>query len=188
MKKVFLISSWDTSARSFFNGWMLPVLNPEEADLFVFSGGTDVNPAMYGEQRHWKTQDPDNFRDEEEKEFFNLAKKRGIPMFGICRGMQFFNVMQGGKLIQHMDKGGHYGQRNMHIGDGIYLPSTCCHHQAIVPTSDCSVLATSEDGTPEAAWWGNSRALGIQGHPEWRKSPRFVQYATRLVKAYCLGE
>ena len=72
-------------------------------DLVCFTGGTDVNPAMYGQNRHPYTHSPDIGRDQFEQDLYRNCQKRDIPMVGICRGAQFLTVMNGGKLFQHVN-------------------------------------------------------------------------------------
>src|SRR3546814_5523779 len=80
---------------------------PEEADLVVFVGGADVDPALYGAERH-QTTFPDTDQDQRDMELFKTCYENGIPMLGVCRGAQFLNVMHGGKLYQDVDN---------HVGD-----------------------------------------------------------------------
>jgi hypothetical protein len=74
----------------------------------MFTGGTDVNPALYGEPAHPKTQAPDNERDKGEKLVFQESVSLGRRMIGICRGAQFLCVMAGGKLVQHQENSGRH--------------------------------------------------------------------------------
>jgi putative glutamine amidotransferase len=77
-------------------------------DGLLISGGTDLAPMLYG--------DPDNGsgsvdrdRDELELAAYQAADRRGLPILGICRGLQAMNVFGGGRLVQHVD--GHSGPR-----------------------------------------------------------------------------
>ena len=56
------------------------------ADLIMFTGGEDVTPALYEEERGSYTHSSLK-RDEYEAQFFNMAIKNNIPMIGICRGL-----------------------------------------------------------------------------------------------------
>lgn len=78
------------------------------ADLLCFTGGEDVNPALYGEPCHPYT-GFNKQRDAVEKQIFHHAIHEGIPCVGICRGGQFLNVMHGGKLWQHVHGHGLHG-------------------------------------------------------------------------------
>ena len=71
-------------------------------DVLVLTGGGNVNPARYGEEcRCGKLFCA---RDEFEVALIEAAKRRGIPMLGICRGLQMLNVAFGGSLYQNLVK------------------------------------------------------------------------------------
>lgn len=74
----------------------------EEDQVLLFEGGTDVNPSIYGEAKGKWTQESDDPRDKHEIKIIEEAKKKGIPMIGVCRGAQLLCVMNGGSLIQHV--------------------------------------------------------------------------------------
>lgn len=125
-------------------------LHPEEtvtrktlnkSDLVVFTGGEDVNPQMYGEEKHISTM-CNPYRDEIEAEIFHSTLSLKKPMVGICRGAQFLTVMNGGKLVQnvnnHASSAGHYIEG---VLPGISSNSkrrykfqvTSTHHQMMYP-------------------------------------------------------
>src|SRR5580700_9339093 len=62
----------------------------------VLSGGTDVDPALYGEVPAPETETPDRERDVYESELLLTALARDLPVLAICRGLQLFNVVRGG--------------------------------------------------------------------------------------------
>lgn len=75
-------------------------------DGLLLTGGADIDPARYGEPRAGAARgEPD--RDELEARSFEAADRRGLPILGICRGLQAMNVFSGGRLLQHVD--GHAG-------------------------------------------------------------------------------
>jgi putative glutamine amidotransferase len=72
-----------------------------ELDGLLLTGGGDIDPMLYGEVidgsgvPHWP-------RDHVETAQLHLARERQLPVFGICRGVQFLNVALGGSLIQDL--------------------------------------------------------------------------------------
>jgi putative glutamine amidotransferase len=70
-----------------------------EMDGLLLSGGSDVDPALYGETPNGAT-DLDRPRDDMELEAWRVAGRREIPVLGICRGFQAINVFMGGGVIQ----------------------------------------------------------------------------------------
>ncbi len=66
----------------------------------LLSGGEDVAPMRYGEQPHPSVVDVDPARDEFEIGLINEARRRNLPIFAICRGIQILNVACGGTLVQ----------------------------------------------------------------------------------------
>lgn len=84
-----------------------PTADPEQArhylaecDGFLFPGGADIAPALYGQKRRPECGKPDRIRDGFERLFLRAALKTGKPVLCICRGMQLLNVVQGGTLLQ----------------------------------------------------------------------------------------
>lgn len=111
---------WDDEKESF---WMLPgyfdgirqagglpvmlplTEDPEEigqyvemCDGFLFPGGYDVTPEIYGDVIRADNVKCCKRRDQMEKKVFEMAADRGKSMLGICRGIQFFNAVLGGTL------------------------------------------------------------------------------------------
>jgi len=79
-------------------------MKPAEAigqiDGLLLTGGGDVAPARYGEAPHPSVVDVDLVRDEFEIALIAEARKRKMPIFAICRGVQVLNVACGGTLVQ----------------------------------------------------------------------------------------
>ncbi len=169
---------------------------PADIALVVFSGGHDVSPALYGENRGRYTQ-PSAARDEYETEMFDLARAANIPLVGICRGSQFLCVKAGGRLVQ--DLRGHNGNHTIRTADGRLIVCNSSHHQMQLPPADAEVLAWAEprlsthylngDNQPfdverevEVVHYPAIRAVGIQYHPEWLPSTDpCVLYALEVV-------
>lgn len=72
----------------------------EVIDGLLLTGGGDIVSLRYGEEPHPSSRYQDPVRDEMEFELLRLAIERGIPVLGICRGLQVINVGLGGTLIQ----------------------------------------------------------------------------------------
>ena len=87
-----------------------PQAQPERAaevvldglDGLILTGGLDVQPELYGAERHPTTDPARPDRDAWELALLAGAQRRGMPVFGICRGLQLINVALGGTLHQHL--------------------------------------------------------------------------------------
>lgn len=156
----------------------------KNADLVMFTGGADVHPVFYNGV-HNGTSFVDKGRDDEEADIFKQCVKYGIKMTGICRGIQFLNVMCGGKMYQHIN---HHGG----ILHNVYFPATAktvkvssTHHQLVMLPEDALPMAwthphamsdvyigpnADEIEAPvyeiEAAVYPKYKAFGVQFHPE----------------------
>lgn len=190
----------DRSEQVAFGNWLSrsnchKASDPDVADVVIFTGGDDVDPALYGKDRHPQTF-IDSGRDKREMELYLYCLENGIPMMGVCRGAQFLHVMNGGKLYQHVD--GHNGKHSIYdtINHERIFPVSSVHHQMCKyePDSGMLVLAdalnsqerwlddkekeTGRIQDVEAFWYRDSVCLGFQGHPE------YSGYATYSV--WCL--
>lgn len=111
----------------------------DDADIVVFTGGADVHPALYGERRH-ATTTTSGVRDNRDIIAWNACRQDQLKV-GICRGAQFLNVMNGGKLYQNVTNHAIHGMHWMYaVGNqkGILVTST--HHQMMIPSAKASVL------------------------------------------------
>jgi putative glutamine amidotransferase len=71
-----------------------------ELDGVVLTGGGDINPVLYGEERHPTVYDAEPGRDEFEIDLVRRAMEADLPVLAICRGSQVLNVAAGGTLVQ----------------------------------------------------------------------------------------
>jgi len=74
----------------------------DAADGLVLTGGEDMDPAWYGAEPSPFAHPPRRDRDLFELALFAAARQRGMPILGICRGIQLINVALGGTLWQHL--------------------------------------------------------------------------------------
>lgn len=74
----------------------------DRIDGLMLTGGADVDPSLYGEERHPQCHPSDLARDHTEIKLFRWAWEDRKPIFGICRGMQLVNVAAGGTLYQDL--------------------------------------------------------------------------------------
>lgn len=156
-------------------------------DGLVFTGGEDLDPSLYGQQRHPQTDTPHRLRDAGELALLRAALDHDLPVLAICRGAQVLNVALGGDLHQHVpDLVGHDGHRSEPPGRfvehevevdalsrlgqavGVRLRVLSHHHQAIRRLGTGLVAtAFSADGLVEAVEAPQSRfAVGLLWHPE----------------------
>lgn len=168
----------------------------------MFWGGEDIWPGIYGEKPTHSYNAPKlSQRDHAEMVAYYLAKKRKVPMFGICRGAQILCALSGGKLWQHVDK---HGQNHEIImkdtKETIMITST--HHQMMRPTPDMQILGvsasvrspkkyneegehTSTEDEAEIVFIPSAKALCIQGHPEYTPLHSDFSHLTRkLINNY----
>lgn len=190
---------------------MLPVVRDnevlkemlEKVDGVLFSGGSDVDPQLYGQTTAGKTGAIIKERDDQEvfmvDYVVNQTKK---PVMGICRGIQVLNAVLGGTLIQHIPDAGFNNHtlvmypRKMashkvnvvpgSILHGIVgtekLPVNSFHHMAVEEVAPClKMVAQSEDGVVEAVELADNKDgrffLATQWHPEMMSSVNETQQA-----------
>lgn len=181
----------------------LPVILPLKADEemaaqacglcdgFLFTGGQDVDPALYGAEKKPCCGLPNHDRDALEKAVFAYALEKDMPVFGICRGIQLINALCGGTLYQ--DIPAEYqaeGKVEHHMSPPYDVPChqveiladtplfrllgksglavNSYHHQAVKELAPClRPMAVSEDGLTEALYMPGKRFIqAVQWHPE----------------------
>jgi putative glutamine amidotransferase len=90
--------------------WPLPFrsdlsLIPEFVDRLdgiLFTGGDDLDPALYGEKRHPGAEPINPDRQRFELALIAEVERRQLPALGVCLGCQLMNVYRGGSLIQFL--------------------------------------------------------------------------------------
>ena len=71
-------------------------------DGIIFSGGGDLDPVLYGQDRHEQTGGIVEERDRGELALLQAALARDMPVLAVCRGSQLLNIGLGGDLVQHL--------------------------------------------------------------------------------------
>ena len=72
----------------------------DEIDGLLLTGGGDIDPVLYGDERHPTVDDAEPGRDEFEIDLARRAMGADLPLLAICRGAQVLNVAAGGTLVQ----------------------------------------------------------------------------------------
>ncbi|MBX7079256.1 MAG: gamma-glutamyl-gamma-aminobutyrate hydrolase family protein [Nannocystaceae bacterium] len=161
----------------------------DAVDGLVLAGGADVSPTSYGETPLRDTWRGDAVRDAYECELVRIARARGVPVLGVCRGIQLLNVALGGTLWQDIgtqvdralvhrdwdryDENGH-GLRlapgswiSRIYGGATTLEVNSVHHQAIRTLAPgLRATAWAPDGIIEAVELaGDEAAAPLAGPP-----------------------
>jgi putative glutamine amidotransferase len=156
-------------------------------DGLVLIGGGDVDPARYEQPAHSEVYGIERDRDALEIDLLLEADERGVPVLGICRGLQVVNVAFGGTLHQHLPEvpgmerhGVPRGtprlmhevkvaeSSRLHEASGqVALDAASSHHQGIDRLGEgLSVAAWSGDGLVEAVERSDGWVVAVQWHPE----------------------
>lgn len=167
----------------------------DHLDGLLLIGGADINPSLYSHKPHPQTEPAPRHLDEWNLALIRAAVGQGLPLLGLCRGMQLFNVAFGGTLHQHVpDLVGHNqhrpargvrGRHAVRIAEGSVLGQVLgpkadvvtYHHQAIDRLGEgLTAIAWSDDDIIEAVVLaGHPFAIGVQWHPEQGNAPRLMQ-------------
>jgi putative glutamine amidotransferase len=170
-----------------------PRVRAGDYDGILFSGGEDVDPSFYGEEKQHANVHGHRPRDEFEFSLLDGALARRAPILGICRGVQMINVKFGGTLYQDMkeDADPQFDHRQTDLGKSRQEPShgvmvtdpesslgaivqgacrvNSLHHQAVKRVGrGLKVTARSEDGFVEAVESAEEYPflMAVQWHPE----------------------
>lgn len=190
-------------------GGMVAMLPPDRAasedpgelldriDALVLGGGADVDPASHGSETHPETVGTNPDRDRFEIALALAALERGMPLLGVCRGMQILNVACGGTLDQHIpDRLGHEihrpipgswtehavrlepGSLAARAAGAEQLTVKSHHHQGVdrIPEGLAPSAWATDDGSVEAIESADDGfVLGVLWHPEEDPGDRVIQ-------------
>jgi gamma-glutamyl-gamma-aminobutyrate hydrolase PuuD len=176
----------------------------EALDGLIFSGGSDLDPELYGQEAHAETSGVVRNRDTAELALLEAALERDMPVLAICRGSQVLNVARGGDLVQHLPDvvgdekhkhtPGEFADHDVSVEDGSRLasvlgeraPVKSHHHQGFGKLGEgLRVVAHAEDGTIEAVEDPTRRfALGVLWHPEAGEDARLFEALVREAEQY----
>ena len=172
-------------------------------DGLLLAGGGDIEPARYGAADHPAQYGVDPERDQLELELAGAAVRLGLPVLGICRGVQLLNVAFGGTLVQHLpdeDQAEHVEHRNeakqaihgLRVEPGSRLAEALGqveaeglshHHQGLDRIGDgFRPVAWAPDGLVEGIERGQGWIVGVLWHPESTAAADPVQQ--RLLRAF----
>jgi putative glutamine amidotransferase len=155
-------------------------------DGVLFSGGSDLDPEIYGQEPHAETDGVVPERDRAEIALLEAALERDMPVLAVCRGSQVLNVARGGDLVQHLPDvigdqkhkhtPGVFADHDVDLVSGTrvqqilgdHAPVKSHHHQGYGQLgAGLREAARADDGTIEALEDPSRRfALGVLWHPE----------------------
>lgn len=154
--------------------------------LVVLTGGNNVDPALYDGEPGVPQVYPE--RDRTEFGLIAGALARGIPVWGVCRGLHTINVYFGGGLTQQV--AGHVATDHQLTSEHALLSDATCnsYHNQAVRGPDLSpqlrALAHSADGLIEALYHPTEPVAAVQWHPERQDQ----DYDPRLLAMFLAGE
>jgi len=173
-------------------------------DGIVFSGGSDVDPAQYGDEAHPETDEPREVRDRAEMALLTAALERDMPVLAVCRGSQVLNVARGGDLVQHLPEvvgderhkhtPGVFADHDVRVEPesrlggllGERAPVKSHHHQGYGRVGEgLREVAWADDGTVEALEDPSKRfAVGVLWHPEAGEDRALFEALVEQARAY----
>jgi gamma-glutamyl-gamma-aminobutyrate hydrolase PuuD len=173
-------------------------------DGVIFSGGSDLDPEMYGQEAHPETYGIVEQRDRAELALLEAALARDMPVLAICRGSQILNVALGGDLVQHLPDvvgdekhkhtPGEYADHEVDVHPetrlgallGERAPVKSHHHQGFGQLGEgLQEAARADDGTVEALEDPSRRfTIGVLWHPEAGEDMRLFEELVTEAERY----
>jgi len=168
--------------------------NVTDFDLIIFSGGEDINPAIYG----GNTQDVYGYNEERDKielTILDRALTKKVKVLGVCRGHQLINAYMGTKLVQDIYtkfKKSHEGRHSLNYHSELSLIKyilqgeevNSMHHQGFEPGGCRLTITSTYENIVESC--EHPDIITTQFHPEFfeeKKSIRFFENINRWVRS-----
>ncbi len=157
------VSLMPTYIRAVENAGGVPVIFPLELSVenltvlanlcqgFIFTGGPDPHPFLWGEDIHKGCGPISVKRDQMELSLLSIAMEQKKPILGICRGAQLINIGLGGDIYQDIDSQYH-----------AVFP--IAHHQPLPPTSTSHNIDVREGSLLEEISGTNGRIQVNSNH------------------------
>jgi len=179
----------------------------EQCDALLLTGGGDVHPKFYSRDEDViLAKEIKIGRDLFEFDIIREAMERALPVMGICRGMQVFNVAMGGSLLPDIETAGYPSHRRTDSGERLHGVAVTrgsllnlvagvsegtvnsSHHQAVDAVGrGLRVAARAPDGVIEALEWeqpaGKPYVMLVQWHPE-RMGDTDGPFARKLMERF----
>lgn len=168
----------------------------DRIDGLLLAGGSDVDPASYGAERHPATVVTWPERDRFEIALARRAIEREMPILGACRGMQMLNVALGGTLHQHLPEvirsdvhrrtPGVFGEHEVRLERGSLAARAIGAERAIVKSHHHQGIGDLGQGLVATGWStddelveavelpGEPYVLGVLWHPEEDEASRVI--------------
>ena len=182
----------------------------KEFDGFIFTGGPDVHPFLFGEETQAHCGNVSEERDKMELALLPFILEQKKPILGICRGIQVLNIAMGGTIWQDIASmtssdfpiahsqpfAYHMPSHTVSLTEGSLLRElserdtlrvNSMHHQAVKDLAPGLVAsAYSPDQLIEALEMpGYPFFVGVQWHPEylWEKNEEAFRLFQKFVEA-----
>jgi putative glutamine amidotransferase len=178
--------------------------------VYLTGAGSNIDPTLYGQENLTPEKAQDQDRDRFDLPLIHAALAMGLPLFGICRGMQELNVALGGDMHQKLytiptmrEHREDYSASVAHQYADVHkvrmvpdtwfaklmqqeeIPVNSLHGQGIKTLGKgLQALAHAEDGLIEAIYLPEQEqfTLGVQWHPEWQAAQN--PFSIRMFEAF----
>jgi putative glutamine amidotransferase len=182
----------------------------ERLDALILAGGADIDPASYGAEPEPETSGTWPERDRFELALTRAALDRGVPILGICRGMQLLNVALGGTLVQHLpalighdrhrERLGTFGDHEVRLEPGSLAAHAAGDERATVKSHHHQGPDRLGDGLVATGWSipdeiveaielpdRSGYALGVLWHPEEDAESRVIESVVEAAQSRVAG-